>query len=222
MTDQLPRIAQRAERLVLRVLFIAAHSDIAAQGDEVRSAASAIRLAPDDPQLGAVSPPDAAALSEAARIAFRRYRNAPEALDLQMGAFGANPLDTEIVGNLALLNLKQRPGRAHAARQLALHALTIHDARYPAGRIEDWTTLAIASALLGLDYDARNAWFVTLALAPDAGRQCRAALDAYAAYGERLRAPVEAMLYRLEVSGRRERSPLCVWPPYWMRSTDVR
>ena len=223
MTSQIPRIAQRAERLVLRVLFVAAHSDNASQDNEIRIAASAIRLAPQDPMMEiGVAANDARLLNEAAHVAFWRRGNLQEALSLQTEAFGANPLDPEVVGNLAFLRLKQHPAQAEVARQLALHALTIHDARYPGGRIEDWTTLAIASGLSGRDRDARNAWFVTLALAPNLERQCRAAINAYAMYGERLRSPVEAMLYRAHSSGRPEQSPFCEWPPHWMATGQMR
>ena len=223
MTTQIPRIAQRAERLVLRVLFIAAQSDSASQDDEIRNAASAVRLAPVDPQIDiGVDANDARLLNEAARVAFLRRSSVQEALSLQTRAFGANPQDPEIVGDLAFLLLKQHPPQADTARQLALHALTMHDAKHPNGRIEDWTTLAIASALSGRDRDARNAWFVTLALAPSVERQCRAAINAYAMYGERLRSPVEAMLYRVHSSGRADRSPLCEWPPYWAANGRMR
>jgi tetratricopeptide (TPR) repeat protein len=223
MTSQIPRTAQRAERLVLRVLFVASRSDNASQDDEIRDAASAIRLAPEDHlmEIG-VAANEARLLNEAARVAYWRRGSVQEALSLQTRAFGANPLDPEVVGNLAFLHLKQHPAQADAARQLALHALTIHDAKYPSGRIEDWTTLAIASALSGRDRDARNAWFVTLALAPNLDRQCRTAVDAYAMYGERLRSPVEAMLYRVHASGRPERSPFCEWPPHWAATRQMR
>ena len=107
---------------------------------------------------------------------------------------------------------------ANVARDLALHALSIHDARHPLGRIEDWTTLAVANALAGRDREARDAWLASLALAPAPERQCRAALNAYAAWGERLRGPVEAMLYRARQWGLAERSPLCEWPPHWLAS----
>ena len=65
------------------------------------------------------------------------------------------------------------------------------------------------------DLDARNAFFVTLALAPSLDRQCRAATAAYAAHGERLRAPAEAMLARIHAWGRSQESPFCRWPPNW-------
>lgn len=216
MASQIPRIAQRAERLVLRVLFLAAHSDDGSRDDEIRNAASAIRRLPPEPtmEVGG-SAHDARLLNEEARVAFSRRGAAQEALHLQTMAFGANPLDPEVVGNLAFLHLRQRPVQPDTARQLALHALTLHDAKTPHGRVQDWTTFAIASALSGRERDARNAWFVLIALAPDLGRQCRAAVNAYAMYGERLRAPVEAMLYRMHSSGRAERSALCEWPPHW-------
>jgi hypothetical protein len=102
---------------------------------------------------------------------------------------------------------------------LALHALTLHDWKYPSGRIEDWNTFAIASALTGHERDARNAWLVALALAGGSERQCRAAIDAYALYGEALRTPVEAMLHRASTSARPQRSRLCEWPPHWSAST---
>ena len=223
MVSQIPRIVQRAERLVLRVLFVAAHSDDAAQDDEIRKAANAVRREPLDLPIeigSAVN--DARLLNEAARIAFWRRGSVQEALSLQTKAFGANPLDPEVVGNLAFLHLKQHPRQADPARQLALVALTLHDPRYPDGRIEDWNTLAIASALMGRDRDARNAWFVVLALAPNLEQQCKAAIRAYATYGEPLRSPVEAMLHRVHSSGRATRSPFCEWPPHWMATSQSR
>ena len=105
-----------------------------------------------------------------------------------------------------------------AARRLALHALTLHGSRFPQGRIEDWATLAIASALAGRERDASNAFLVSLALAPNLERQCKAALDVYALYGERLRAPIEAMLQSANASGRANGSAFCEWPPHWVVS----
>ena len=104
------------------------------------------------------------------------------------------------------MRLRQSPSQPEAARRLALHALTLHDWKYPSGRIEDWNTFAVASALTGHERDARNAWLVALALAGGSERQCRAAIDAYAIYGEALRSPVEAMLYRANAAGRSPRS----------------
>jgi len=216
MANQLPRLAQRAERSVMRVLFTAARSDGGAQDDEVRQAASAMRRAPDDALADLpLAAADARQLNDAARAAMQRRGSPREAADLQLRAFGANPTDPEVVGNLALLRLKQQPAQAETARQLALHALTLPDPRHPQGRLEDWTTFAIASALGGRERDARNAWWVTATLAPNLQRQCRVATDAYALYGERLRSSVESMLQRLHASGRLDGSPFCAWPPYW-------
>jgi hypothetical protein len=219
----LPRIAARAERLVMRVLQLAADDEEGTLVDEIRDAAIAIRLAPGDPALEPdISSIDAGRLNAAAKAAFRDGGRLDEALDLQKRAFGANPLNAEVAGYLAFLRLRQRPAQVESARQLALHALTTYDARYPQGRIEDWTTLAVASALAGRDSDARNAWFVTLALVSDPQRQCRAAVNAYAMYGERLRHPVEAMLQRVHATGRSEASPLCEWPPHRDASRRMR
>jgi hypothetical protein len=169
-----------------------------------------------------LAPEDARLLHEAARVAFWRRGSTREALDLQLKAFGANPFDADIVGSLAFLSLKQGPSQAELARQLALYALTLPNARRPGARLEDWTTLAIASALSGRERDARNAWFVTLALAAQPERQCRAAINAYALHGERVRPAVEAMLYRAHASGRAEGSALCEWPPYWLAARPMR
>ena len=219
LTMQIPRIAQRAERMVLRVLFAAARADEDGRDDDaVRREAGSIRLAPDDPQLvEGNAAREARGLNDAARAALRRG-DLGEAVALQTRAFGANPVDPEVVGGLAFMRLRQGPAQAEAARRLALHALTLHDWKHPAGRIEDWHTFAIASALSGHERDARNAWLVALALGADTERECRAGMDAYAVYGEPLRTPVEAMLYRANAAARSPRSRLCEWPPHWAAS----
>ena len=98
---QIPRIAQRAERMVLRVLVAAARADEdGSNDDEVRLAAGAIRLAPDDPQLTRTAVRESRQFHEGARIALRRGDFA-EAVGLQTRAFGANPVDAEVVGTLA-------------------------------------------------------------------------------------------------------------------------
>ncbi|MEO8313090.1 MAG: hypothetical protein ABI520_18105, partial [Caldimonas sp.] len=223
MTNQVPRLAQRAERMVARVLFAAGRSEQVAGDDEIRAAAGAVGRDGGDTLAGVpISAREAQRFGDAARAEYARRGGTPEALALQARAFGANPLDVEAAGNLAFLLLRQRPAQAEAARQLALHALAVHGARYPEGRIEDWATLAIASALAGRERDARNAFLVVLALAPNVERQCKAALDVYALYGERLRAPVEAMLHSANASGRASGSSLCEWPPHWVASGATR
>ncbi|HEX4234830.1 MAG TPA: hypothetical protein VH041_11025 [Caldimonas sp.] len=219
MTHQVPRLAQLAERSVAPVLFAAGRSDHVLDDAEVRAGAAAVARGPADP-LGGMTllPRDGQQFNEAARAEYARRGATPEALMLQVRAFGANPLDAEIAGHLAFLLLRQRPAQAEAARQLALHALTLRGPVSAEGKIEDWATFAIASALAGRDRDARNALLVTLALAPNLERQCKAALDVYALYGERLRAPVEAMLQSAHASARGQQSSLCEWPPHWVVS----
>jgi hypothetical protein len=140
-------------------------------------------------------------------------RNIPEAFDLSLKAFGANPSDPEVVGNLAFLHLRMTPSQPEMARQLALHAIAVRGTRFRSGRLEDWNTFALASALTGRDADARNAMYVTVALAGSVERNCKAGLSAMANYGERVREPVEAMLYRIHSQGRAYDSPYCAWPP---------
>ncbi len=142
----------------------------------------------------------ARALNDDALMAYGRSNDVADVVALQTQALGANPFDSEIVGNLAFLLLKQRPPETEAARRFALHALTLNDARFPSGRTEDWTALAIASALTGHDDDARNAWFVALALTSDLQRLCTAAVNAEASHGELLRPSVQALLQRARSS----------------------
>lgn len=216
ITSQVPRVAQHAERQVLRVLHIAAQTDVGGREDDIRSAARSTHIGADDTLAGIrAAPYEAKRLNGAASAAFWSERNAQRALTLQARAFGANPLDREVAGNFAFYLLKQRPAQAELARQLALHALTLSDPQLPGSRVDDWTTFAIASALVGRQRDAVNAMYVTLALSDTLGRPCRSALAAYAAHGERMRAPTEAMLYRIREWGRSDESSFCRWPPSW-------
>jgi hypothetical protein len=213
LASDLPRIAERAERLVLRVLFAAGRGDGAQADDEIRQAATMLRLAPAE-ALSVVSASDARALDDAAQQAQRRGE-LPRAIELLTRAFAANPLDADIAGDLAALRLRSSSAHAAAARQLALHALTTPHTRHPQGRLDDWTTLAIANALTGRERDARNAWYVTLALAPNTDRLCRIALNAYVRHGERVRPSIDALLQRADASGRASGSAACDWPPRW-------
>ena len=213
LATELPRIAERAERLVLRVLFTAGRSDGQQGDDEIRQAATTLRLAPAE-ALAVMSASEARALDDAAQQAQRRGDLAA-AISLLTRAFAANPLDADIAGDLAALRLRSSSAHAAAARQLALHALTTPHARHPQGRLDDWTTLAIASALTGRERDARHAWYVTLALAPNTDRLCRIAVNAYVRHGERVRPSIDALLQRAEASGRASASAACDWPPRW-------
>lgn len=203
---------------MLRVLFAASQGS--QNDDEVKRTATSIQQSRDD-SMSAIAPQYARYLNDAAQDAWR-HSDLEGALTLATRAFGANPADGEIAGTLAFLNLKHSPPQADLARRLALYALVTRNARHPYGRIDDWTTFAIASALSGHDRDARNAWFVMLALAPDVQRICRTAVNAYARHGERIRATVEPMLYRVHTSGRQERSAFCEWPPHWAADASQR
>ena len=215
LASWLPRAARRAEPLVAHVLVIASQAD----DDEIRIAANALSVGRDDGE-GELTADAAEArrLADAAYIAYWRRGQVREALAQQLRAFGANPLDAQVAGQFALLQLKDRPPQAALARQLVLHALVRRDARGQGPRADDWSTLAIANALVGRERDARNAWFVAMAVSPQPELQCRAAINAYTRYGEPLRATAEAVLNRAASAGLAGRSPLCSWPPYWQSS----
>ena len=216
LASWLPRAARRAEPLVAHVLVVAAQADGAQRDDEIRIAVNALGVGREDGELDLTADAaEARRLAEGAAIAYWRRGQVREALGLQLKAFGANPLDSQVAGQFALLQLKDRPPQADTARQLALHALVRRDPRWQAPRADDWATLAIASALVGRERDARNAWFVAMALAPQPEIQCRAAINAYTRYGEPLRPAAEAVLNRAASAGLASRSPLCAWPPYW-------
>jgi hypothetical protein len=210
MRNRIPHLAHGAERQLAPVLALAGRAPEMRRRGEIRSAARSIRTSAGTPVSDAQANA-ARSLNDAASTTYRRDNNVPDALRLETRALGANPFDSEVVGNLALLHLTEKPPQAETARQLVLHALTVQDPRFATGRIEDWTTLAIASALTGRDAEARNAWFVSIALASDLQRQCNAAVRAQATYGERLRPSVQAMLVRARSSpayGRCELAPM--------------
>ncbi len=201
LQNRIPRVAAGAERRLARVLAVAAGAAEFRRRGDVRKAMLSLRSATPRPPFEApVRSDQARKLNEAALAAYWRHDDVDDAVRLQTRAFGANPFDSEVVGNLAFLRLKERPPQAEAARQLALHALTLNDPRFPTGRIEDWTALAVASALTGHEAEARNAWFASMALASDLQHQCSNAVRAEAIYGERLRPSVRAMLQRARSS----------------------
>jgi hypothetical protein len=215
MVDTVPRVAVRAEREVNRVLWLAAGAYHPAQDTVVADAARATRVT-DDGTLArnATAPAEARRLNDEARAA-AAARRVREALDLQTRAFGANPRDPEVAGNLALLYLRLSPPQPDTARQVALFALAARGAQFHSTRMEDWNTFAVASALAGREADATRALYVTLALSANVESRCASALDALASYGERLRGPVEAMLSRVRTQGRAVDAPACAWPATW-------
>ncbi len=213
LRNRIPRVAQAAERQLARVLAVASGASEFRRRGNVRVAIQALRSAAPRPAFEApVRVDEARRLNEAALGAYWRRDDVDQAVRLQTRAFGANPFDSEVVGNLAFLRLKENPPQAEAARQLALHSLTLNDPRFPSGRIEDWTALAVASALTGHEADARNAWFASMALASDLQHQCNNAVRAEAIYGGRLRPSVQAMLQRARSSAAYGRCEAAVVP----------
>jgi hypothetical protein len=216
LAQAVPRIAVQAQREIDRVLWAAASAFDPKQERTVADFAQAVFVRDNaSGYFQGVEPGAARRLNDEAMQAYWIRRNISEAFDLELKAFGADPNDPEIAGNLALLHLRVTPLQPETARQLALHAIAVRSARFRNGRVEDWNTYAVASALTGRDADARNAMFVTVALAGNVEQNCRAARNALATYGERVREPVEAMLYRIYNQGRAYQSPYCAWPPNW-------
>ena len=220
LRESVPRIAVEAQSEVARVLWVAANATDSAQDRAIIDAAQSMRIA-DRAQGFAqkIAPAEARRLNAEASDAYWVRRNNAETFDLQLKAFGANPYDAEVAGNFALMHLKVSRPQPEMARQLALIAIAYRGARSRTGRFEDWTTFAIASALTGRSADARNAFFVTIALSPTIERTCRSAQNALSNYGERLREPVEAMLYRIHTQGRAHESSACLWPRRWAMSS---
>jgi len=139
-------------------------------------------------------------------------RNVGQAFDLQLRAFGANPGDPEVAGDLAFLLLTADPTQAETARQLSMHAIALRPSQLRAPLADDWSTLAIASGLTGREADSTNAWYVVVALSRNLDRDCRTALDAIDRHGDVLRAPVQAMMLRIRYHDRHGESPNCAWP----------
>lgn len=160
-----------------------------------------------------VAPPRARRLHEEARKAIAYGDDVASAMDLELKAFGANPRDPDIAQFLALLHLWTKPSQPETARQLALFAIALSGPKRTA-RADYWNTLAVASALSARQNDATAAFLVETALSTSLDRSCRAALRAYASYGDPLRTPVQAMLYRVRSQPRGYAYPACAWPQY--------
>jgi hypothetical protein len=208
-----PRTSAQSQAQVSRVLLIAASAYRPDQERVVTAAAASPGVVNDVAfVVRDFAPLDARRWHEEARRAFWSRRDIPEALDLALKAFGANPYDPEISGYLAYLYMKVLPAQPDRARQLALHAIGMRNRQYQTGRTEDWMTFAIASALTGRETDARYGFYTLVALTRNPDLACHAALGALATYGERLREPVDALLYRLQQQGRSDDSPDCTWP----------
>jgi hypothetical protein len=119
----------------------------------------------------------------------------------QMGdAFQADPLDAEIAGNLAICILRLE--RISDARIIAMYALSLPRSPEKTGRTSDWATLAAAYAAAGDHQKAKQALFVTLAIAPDPAKRCYSAVYSVKnTYGPALRAATERMFERVRDQG---------------------
>ena len=144
LADSIPYSAARAQGELSRVMWIAAN---ASRPGQERAVVDAVRQSWSSYQVvtsaSTIAPAVGRQLGEDARHAYLVDRDMSRAFDLQMRAFGANPRDPEVAGNLAFLLLKVQPSQAESARQLAIHAIALAAAQRT-GRSDDWTTLAIA------------------------------------------------------------------------------
>ncbi|MEP7207030.1 MAG: hypothetical protein ABI920_08825 [Casimicrobiaceae bacterium] len=193
-------------------------------GDAVQHRAGvAAGFAPPRPPLSSEGPPVqsrdpdpalARRLNDAASRAFWTSQDPTAALALERRAFAANPDDVEIAGNLAFYYLKQERPEARSARLLAIHALRGRVGQERAGRLEDWVSLGVASALTGEHGEAERA-FAAGAKTATPERACRAALNAVASYGESVRHAATALISQVHAEGRSGGSPYCAWPPDW-------
>jgi serine/threonine protein kinase len=210
LAQTVPAVAAQARMDVSRVLWTAAMAQSPGQDRAVFDAAyvpwRSERTYPPEPGSASRAP----LLYAEARQAYGVGRDA-EALDLALQALAANPRDPDIASFLALLHL--RASQPETARQLTLYALAYSGSRRSL-RLDDWNTLAVASALTGREVEASRALLVELSLSTDVDRSCREARRAYAMYGERMRVPIEALLNRIRAQGRGEESPACAWPGY--------
>ena len=212
LAESIPYSAARAQGELSRVMWIAAN---ASRPGQERAVVDAVRQSWSNHQVvtsaASISPTVARQLGEDARHAYLVDRDVKRAFDLQLRAFGANPRDPELAGNLAFLLLRSQPAQAESARQLAVHAIALA-ASQRTGRSDDWTTLAVANALTGRETDATNAFFVAVALSRNLDASCRAALAAIDSHGERVAAPVAAMMARIREQGREREASSCAMP----------
>ena len=215
LEDAVPRVAAQAEPEVSRVLSTAAIAYHPAQARFVIDAADGPWSSESEwIQAAETIPGYARWLHNEARRAGASGGDISKTLNIELMAFGANPRDPDIAGYLAILYLRINPARPETARQLALHAIVVSGSKR-SSRYAEWSTFAVASALTGRDADAVRAFLAEAALSPNVDRSCQSALRAYANYGQRLRAPVLALLQRVNAQGRAYDAPSCMWPAYW-------
>jgi hypothetical protein len=215
LADAIPRVAAQAQHDVTPVLRAAGLPPHPMQAETIADFAHAKWMSEDEwISASDLSPSYARILHSDARQALASGRGAAHAANIELRAFGANPHDPEIAAYLAYLYLRADPVQPETARELALHAIALSGPRRST-RAGDWGLLAVASALTGRETDATRALLVEVALTNDLDATCRAALSAYSRFGERLRTPVQAMLYRVHALGGAYASPSCAWPSFW-------
>ena len=200
-------VAARTERDVARVLALAATVS-PGEEEKVVQVARSMRSVAGTPHVPTESPALARRLNAEARAAWER-QDIDRAFRLQQRAFRANPNDAEVTGNLAFYYLKVQPVQPALARRLALYALAARGQTFPAGRVEDWGTLAVASSLEGREADAVKAMYVMFTVSGNPERACRAAHLAVAQYGEPMKVPAHAMLTRIRARGGIPGAPSC-------------
>jgi hypothetical protein len=215
LANAVPRVAAQAQHDVTPVLRTAGLPPHPMQAETIAEFAHA-KWTSEDEWISAsdLSPSYARILHSNARQALASGRGAAQAANIELRAFGANPHDPEIAAYLAYLYLRADPVQPETARALALHAIVVSGPRRSA-RAGDWGVLAVASALTGREADATRALLVEVALTKDLDATCRAALSAYSYFGERLRAPVQAMLSRVHALGGAYAYPSCASPSFW-------
>ena len=132
----------------------------------------------------------ARSLHDPIREALNQPGDVTDICRLMGDAFKADPLDAEIAGNLAICIL--RLGRVSDARIIALYSLSLPRSPVKTGRTSDWATLAATYAAAGDHQKAKQALFVTLAIAPDPARRCYSAVYSVKnTYGSALRPATE-------------------------------
>ena len=107
LAQTIPRSAARTQTEITRVLWTAANAYDPAQERAVADAAQAVWARDDvSPYVPLAEASEARRLNDEAIRAYWYRRNVAEAFELQMKAFGANPYDPEVAGNLAFLHLR--------------------------------------------------------------------------------------------------------------------
>jgi hypothetical protein len=147
--------------------------------------------------------------------AFNTERDFSKAYEIQLDAFKADPLDVEIASNLAMFSF--RVGKVDEAFGYAVYALSLppdSSSGHRPNRTFNWQTLAAVFAHRGEDVNARNAMYLTLAIAPDVKTRCQSAVQAVNQYGPVLKGPIKAMFDRIRALGLSDASE-CALPIVW-------